>query len=63
MTYTSLSGYWGVQIIPVQSTVIDEEGMIPINTVSGGEVSYGDFLDGAYRNYIEFIVYDKSVTI
>ena len=71
MTHKSLSKYWGVQIVPVQSTVIDEEGMIPFNTVTvnggnvfyGGDVSYGDFLDGAYRNYIEFVCYEVDVAI
>ena len=63
MTHTSLSGYWGVQIIPVQSTVIDEEGMIPVSIVSGGKVAYADFSDGCYRNFIDFSTFDKSVAI
>ena len=51
-----LGGYYLTEIVPRSSSTIDEEGYGNID-YSDCKVLFGDYIDGSYRETIEFITY------
>lgn len=52
-------GYSTLNIIPKNSTVLDEEGYVYPAT----SVSYGEYSDGGFRDFITFYCFTKQVIV
>ena len=63
MASFQMGGYFKTNIVPKSSNVLNEEGLAWTGNYDDYPVLFGDYSDGAYRNYISFTTYKATTFI